>query len=433
MKVCDNMEKANNLSSLRVICRYYPLDTEDLMKFYIDTTEARGINMLEELSLSFDYIPNVYQQVLYLGHAGSGKSTLLYQLEQKMKTTYRVIRFSIQDLLDINNLTIVDLLYGIYERVLFECKDQVDDEIDLLNRVYNTWYSSFSKEEIVTSEADISLKSEAGMGISAKIFSLFTKLTSTLKIGTSDREKIYSEVSRNITDYIDLLNELILTIKEKIGKPILLMIEDLEKITDTNKANEIFILHGGYFHDINLHMLLTAPIYLKYSLDYKNIISQDFTDAVMCPMIAVTDMNYEPFEIGINVMRKIVLARINSELIDDSALNLVIMYSGGVLRDLFSMLTQASKYSQQNGRNKITDEDIKSSFCRLKEVYQCVIRNEYVELLKKIYENPQGLIGESDKQFFNLMRSDVIIEYNGIQWRGIHPAVIAYLKEHDYI
>ena len=201
------------------------------------------------------------------------------------------------------------------------------------------------------------------------------------------------------------------------------MFEDLEKIPQ-NCANQIFDDNGAYFKEIKLNMLLTTPIYLKYSMKFKNIISQNFTATERCPMIAITDAYGKDSELGFETMRNIVYARISKDLIDEDVLNTVISYSGGVLRDLLLMITEASRECQTNS---ISINDIEYAFSKLQESYCDGLRSRHVEIINKVYHNPYGLIEDEDE--LNLMHTEVIIEYNGEQWKGIHPAVVSYFDK----
>jgi len=103
-----NMEKAKNLAEIRITCMNYALDSDDLAKFYVDTSEARGVDMLNRLSHWLDYAPGIYPHILYMGHKGSGKSTLLYQLEQNLSGSYKIIRYSVQESLDMEDMEDAD-------------------------------------------------------------------------------------------------------------------------------------------------------------------------------------------------------------------------------------------------------------------------------------------------------------------------------------
>ncbi len=430
MRVRNYMEKAKKISEIRSTCRYYPLDSEDLAKFYVDTSAARGVDMLSRLTLHFSYVPGMYQHILYLGHKGSGKSTLMFQLEQKLKEQYDVIRFSVQESLDVDDMDFIDLLYAMYECVFNTFSEILETDTrnhETLLSIYKNWNATIEKESEETNTAGINVDSEAQIGICAKIVNLFTKVSGTLRFDETERKIIRTKVTLHIDEYIKYFNDLVDIICRKRGKPILLMFEDLEKIPE-DIAERLFIIESKYFVNIKVHLLLTAPIYLKYSIKYRGVVSQYFTAAERCPMIAIRNYKGEKSDVAYQTMSEIVYARMEKNLISEEALDLVISYSGGLLRDLFGMLWDASLICEMAGRNCIQTDDIETAFKALKEMCSDAINEEYINLLIYIYNNPRGAI-PSSSDFVDLMSAEYIIEYNGEQWRGLQPAVEELLKD----
>lgn len=80
------------------------------------------------------------------------------------------------------------------------------------------------------------------------------------------------------------------------------------------------------------------------------------------------------------------------------------------------------------GRTKIEQDDYEHAFEKLQIEYSNVLIDEYLPIIRSVYNNPDGLI-QNTGDFFELMKQEVIIEYNCEQWRGIHPAVIKYLQD----
>ena len=240
MRVSEEMNKATKISEIVQTCRYYPLDNDNLAKFYIDTSKARGVDVLGRLKNVFELIPNIHQQVLFLGHIGAGKSTLLYQLEKSLENEYKVIRFSVQQLLDTETITFADLLCVMYERILNSCGSSIEHKKDKLEEIYNSWHQTVIKESENIIEGNLTVTGEAGIGFKTKLVNLFAKLTSAIKVGAKNRTIIRETIENDILDYIHMLNELIQIINDSESKPLLLMFEDLEKIPKKN-AEDIFI------------------------------------------------------------------------------------------------------------------------------------------------------------------------------------------------
>lgn len=425
------MERATNLSQVRVNCQYYALDRDERQVFYVDTSKARGVDVLERLKSDFDYVKDMYQQVLFLGHIGTGKSTLLYQLERNLRGTYRVIRFSVQEYLDMESITMANLLFVMYERIFNECSDDLDENSDILKELYKKWNAVTTIEYESERTAELQVSGEVELSIKAKIIKLLSKLSSTLKFGTKECKTICSVIKNDINDYIHLLNELIEAIYKKDEKPLLLIFEDLEKISSED-ALRIFKTDGPYFRQINLHLLLTTPIFLKYHTSFKNIISQNFTFTERCPIIAVSNDDGSENGEGIEIMCEIVNKRVDEKLINRDALKKAVKYSGGVIRDLLWMIGEAARICKTSCINEC---DVDKAFYDLQILYGDGLRQKQVEIIKRVYNNPFCLVDEDDNDDneLKLMQAEVIIEYNGKQWRGVHPAVVQYLKDRNLL
>lgn len=432
MKVWKVMNKAITLSAISVTCGYYPLDNDELSQFYVDTKEARGVDVLGNLLLDFDTLPQVYeiyQQIPFFGHVGSGKSTLLYQLEKLLSENYTVIRFSVQELLDINKMSFSDLICVMFERILFTFKDDFKHrEYELQKRILDMWDATTTIEKDSWRNSEIDVEGSGKIGLSTKLVEFMTKLTSSIKFGSQIKEKVTLEIKNDVNKYISALNELLQSACAiNNNKPILFLFEDLEKIS-VDSAEEIFINRSDYFRRIKAGMLLTTPIYLKYNLKFKNALKQHFTYYETCPMIAVVDKHGNSRDIAVKTIKNIVYKRVDESLINEEVLKQMILSSGGVLRDLFSMLTSAAKKALSKGRTKIEQDDYEHAFEKLQIEYSNVLIDEYLPIIRSVYNNPDGLI-QNTGDFFELMKQEVIIEYNCEQWRGIHPAVIKYLQD----
>jgi len=429
-----NMEKAKNLAEIRITCMNYALDSDDLAKFYVDTSEARGVDMLNRLSHWLDYAPGIYPHILYMGHKGSGKSTLLYQLEQNLSGSYKIIRYSVQESLDMEDMEFTDLLFSMYEQVYNSCSQFLMEHSEFyenLSNVLRTWNSSIEKETEFYNEEGTERIRETSANIHSKIVALFSKLSNILKNGTSEKTIIRDNFSNDSRKYIDSFNKLMQIAAAYHGKPILLIIDDLEKIS-RNSSDKIFFKQSRSFPELKTHLLLAAPIYLKYSDEFSRIHSQYFSIIERCPMIAVANVDGTDNDIGIKTMKDIVYARVSDDLIDDKVLKTAVVYSGGIIRDLFKMLCEASLLCEIDERTTITAEDIERAFTALQESLSDVLRDKHLDALRYVYRNPRGLVMFSDV-LTDLLCEEIIVEYNGEQWRGVHPAVVAFLDKYNFL
>ena len=108
-----------------------------------------------------------------------------------------------------------------------------------------------------------------------KLYRAFQRITLILLNEVVLRKDIRDAVKRNITELIELINILILNIRNNLpkGKELLIIIDDLEKIPDVNKANELFNEAGYYMTTPKCKIIYTIPIALYYSIQFKQVMN----------------------------------------------------------------------------------------------------------------------------------------------------------------
>lgn len=419
------MEQAKTLENINFTCGYYALSDDNLANFYVDTEEARGGSRLKELAAKFSYVPGIYQQVLYLGHVGSGKSTLLYKFAEIMKEKYKVIQFSLQDFLNVADPTFSDLLYILFYMVYSVFKNDLSKiDTTILDDVYNRWYATVTFEDEEVRE----LNATVDTGINAKLGFLFAKISNSFKMNSEHRRVVKNTVSANISQYIESLNKLLDACENISSRPLLFIVDDLDKRMTESSAREIFINRGSLFRYIRLRIVLTAPIILNYIPESTTILQQNFLSVEKCPMIMVKNPDGTPNEVGINTLENVIYKRVDKRLIEKECLKEAILFSGGVLRDLLKMIVDASCLAIVDEDPYISKKHIEIAMQRLQNGYENVFRSSYLNVVNDIYTNPRKPI-EDEHIFLNLLSAGIIIEYNGIQWKGIAPAIVRYLSE----
>ncbi len=428
MKVWNyNMEKATNLIDLKKVLSYYPLNNQDVKQFYINTGTARGIDVELQLTYLFDRVPDAYQQVVFLGHKGLGKSTLIYKVSENLQKQYTVISYSVQDDLNMSTLTFVDVLYSLYMHIYANFEDQLEKNFpNLLEEVKQLWYGTIEKEIVETKSSQ--LQAEAGIGLSLKI--LFAKIKAIFQAETLRRDTIRRRVTSNIQDFIDTLNKLIDSCSKYTDKPILVIVDDLEKMTNEDDARRIFIELGMFFREIKLRLLLTAPVSLQYIEGATGCLPNYYTSVVLCPAIKVYTSDRKPCTEGVDLITRIIYARIEDTLIEPSALSLAISNTGGLLRDLFEVIFNASILCQISGQTCIKHEHVLASLYRLQAKYLCAYRETYKSLIQQIAKDPFKPIACST-DFISAVQELFILEYSdqdGRTWRAAHPVIEKYLS-----
>jgi energy-coupling factor transporter ATP-binding protein EcfA2 len=102
------LRRADNLSeAYQLLDPDRPLEGAWLRHFYADRPEESSIApLVDELLLD----PRDDDKTIFTGHRGSGKTTELARLEEALQDTHTVVRFRVEELLNLGDVDYTDLL-----------------------------------------------------------------------------------------------------------------------------------------------------------------------------------------------------------------------------------------------------------------------------------------------------------------------------------
>ena len=148
--------KAKNLKeALNILDPEHVLSSdEELNEWFV----SRPNSPLEDLAILLKNTGP--QKVLFTGHRGSGKSTELAKLAQELKDDFFIIRFSVMNVLNMFDLTYVDVILSLGLELIKNATDpdfggKIKEE--LLVNILN-----FAKD--ITQEVEMGEKMNAGIG-----------------------------------------------------------------------------------------------------------------------------------------------------------------------------------------------------------------------------------------------------------------------------
>lgn len=443
------IKKASTLDDVYRAFTGSPISKEQLEEFYQPTAEARGgAHPRRRLERLLQQNQSTNEHYLFIGYRGCGKSTELNHLQKDLEQDFLVINFSVQDELDPVNINYIELFIVTMERLFhFADKHKLPISEMYLNSIHN-WTKTSEIEEIKDNfmGIDTEFGGEANIGVPA-ILSFFAKFKASAKSSRQLKEKLTQNVEPKLSVLIDLCNDLIQEVRLKLDrvnkKDLLIIIEDLDKIP-LDRAQTLFVNYTSQLTQLKANVIYTFPIALYYST-YFNDIKAYFSRPYELDMIKVSNRNGSDNEMGINTMKEIVAARMEAEQLftDQHILRKMILKSGGVLRDLFIMITEAADNALDFGRSKINEEDYIRAYYQLKREYDNNIAdrqegstlysvNDYYQTLKDLYEN-ETKQPPNTVHVMHLRQNLCILGYNGQGWCNVHPLVVDALKEREVI
>jgi hypothetical protein len=357
--------KAHTLKEAYNIFDPTPLE-ESNEPFYIQ----RGENLVKLFS-TFDQTPI---KVLFSGHRGSGKTTELNYTAKALATKYTVLNLKVGKYLESKKFDFPDILKAILGAA--------------------GGFSSLRKAMKMIAEGVISFY---GFPVN-----------------------ISENMRRN--DYLSALNNVVKTLQKKTGKNVLLLIDDLDKFT--SRVENVLLEEGQAFNEIACSLVLTVPITLFYS-PMINRITDWFPHTEILPNIQAFDKDGKIFQPGTNVLKELVLRRMDPALITGKALERAVVYSGGVFRYLVKLIQDSSFSALMAKENKISGEHIDGSITRMRSEFGRIIGLDDYDTLKKIHKQKNLTNIHKDVRF---IANDIVLEYqNKTRWVDIHPIVIDLL------
>lgn len=427
-----HMCKATTLAAALSVLKPFPLNGENFTDFYVDTRQARGDDPVVKMTYLLEYGgDDFYQKILFIGHLGSGKSTELYRIQDNLKNKFKVLRFSIRDETDIQDLTYIDFIFAVMTNILrYLEENEYGSKIYAIENLFNYWNEENIAETVqvdrISAEADIQAKASF-------LFSFACKVKGIFQTGKETKTIIRKKIEPSLKVLINNINDIINELENCSHKKFLLIIEDLDKL-DIPQAEELFIRHRKTITSLNLNCIFTLPIYLFYSPSFVEI-RDDFDSFQLLSMIKVKEKNGEPCEVGIETLKEIVNKRVAESLFDQDGVEFAIDKSGGSIRDIFYILMSSVLNAKLENVDSefVTYNHIKQAYFALKNTYERFAETKYLKSLKDLYNDPLKKPIDEDSVVMELLKSTAIIEYNCERWCNIHPALEDFLRQKGVI
>ena len=412
-----------------------PLRDKNYDAMFCDTHEARTG---DEHKNPISYLEDSYKQAfeplhtLLIGHPGSGKSTEMQTFVRAMRSSgYYVVDISARDRLDLNSASYTDALIMIMIELI---EKAVNEGLRIRDEVADDIKTYWKKVTTKTSESgkDYNGKLDAGLNV------FFASLKGTIRAEKVTREKIQTVIDPEIGEFINLMRSISENIKnelhaqERPHMPIV-VVDDLDKLI-TERAKDLFFMHGSTFAMMPFHVIYTFPVQLTYSSEFES--TRGYFEHKRLPMIKLRGWSaysgYTPFPQGRDVLRNIVGKRAKEGLIETEALNLMIEKTGGFLRDLFIVIKEAALRAKSRGSIRIEVEDAQAALKSLRADISRMLYGDHYEILKEVYNGEKSAIKKRE-EMLDLLNSRALLEYNGEQWRDLHPLVEDFLRDNKII
>ena len=436
-----------------------PLATErELEAFYCaQMNETRGGDKIKRLKLGLKraWESQGYYKACLMGHPGVGKSTELNRLinDSEVKKQFQAIKFNVLTDLDPINFNPLDIILLIILELVENNKKSSLPPSDKNLQALLDWYDTtkITQKQNRNSEA----KGEAGAGITensilAKILNLSASIKGEMRFASSREEEVVKYRFKRINDLIQVANNIIAECNENLkitdNRHWLIIGENFDKNGVSPEAvQKLFIDYNNIIHDLKIHLIFTIPIGLYNS---SNAIKLAFSNdkCLTIPDTAVFNRDNSANDLGRTAIRQVLASRVNLSLFTEGQLERIIIASGGNIRDLFTLVTDASDEAILSGKQQIESDQVSLAIGNLKTEYERRLgKNPFdldkvdyaqkLERLLKIYRNDKEAQIPDEVLYVLLNNRSVqeVLLKDGERYFRVHPLVVDLLSAQGQI
>ncbi len=394
---------------------------------YGEDTLAELEQLVEDATANSD-------QIIFAGHRGCGKSTLLGELARSMSEQFFALFLPIADAVERSDINHINVLFTVAVQLMVKAEQE---KISIPQETKNQLYEWFAKRTRIETEG---IKAEVGAG-----FDLLKLITGALKVDASVRNEITQEFKRNFSDLLKRINEIAQIIETACDKEILVIVDGLDSL-DRAVVTEIFQDNLKALLQPKFRIVFTVPVWvlrdkrLQYNLQTEtNSRIQQMAVVKLFPKGVNRESNAQPDAAVMDKLTVLLSKRIPSELAEPEAIRQLVLYSGGVLREVVRIARECCRLALVKVRRpdskdiKITTELLSQAINNLKNDYSIILGNADYALLKEVYENYQPP-DPYEQRFLDLLHNVCVIEYrNGNIWYDINPIVLELMQERGVI
>ena len=354
----------------------------------------------------------------FTGHTGAGKST---ELNRAIKSPRLVAHylpgvFSVREKLDINNLDFTDLLLGIAQCIVEIAKDnQIQVPAELSQRI-----AKWGKEVEIETETGGEGSGKSGLEWNLLLF----KATAEIQAGGSRKKVIREKLRDSLTDFITLIDELVLAVESKTNRHPIVVLDGLDHV-DFRPIQEIFTNHWASICKPRVSLLIVVPLPLLNEPKFMAYVQDNYS---LLPNVKVfkepgsDDLDSDGYKFFKDVISRLA----SPSLFIDKALREIFRLSGGMLRDMIGIAGDAAKYADaENPRGKVKPAHVERVLNDRKAYFRRLLIAKDYDVLLRVRKNPYPLGFDGIGPLLHLKA--IIFYPNGEGWYGLHPAVQAIL------
>jgi energy-coupling factor transporter ATP-binding protein EcfA2 len=411
----------------------FPLvDPEQIENFRV----SYGDRVLARLRSVVPASENTDQQrnkIIFAGPRGCGKSTLLKAFAVEMQKDYVVVFFSVADSIEMSDVTHVNILYTIGVRLLSTAsKLKIEIPRDIQSSLLRWMDTTRTTTEETTTKAEV--------GIGAEILGVGLKLQRERAF----REELERKYEKRISELVGKLDRLAGLIQSKINKPVLVVIDDLDKL-DLSVVETIYRDNVKALFSPAFRIVFTMPVsairesYIMRTLESESVALVQFPVTKFFTREDCHNPKVEPNARELKLFEDVLQKRFSSGLLAPGIARKIALLSGGVIRELMRLARECCTecmieldIDSTLTDLQIDDQILKTATGNLRNNFAREMGSQSLyDIAAQVYMTSKLVEGEG---FTRLLHSLMILEYeNGELWYDVHPLVLDLLRREKMI
>jgi nucleoside-triphosphatase THEP1 len=410
----------------------FPLvEPEDIERFRIDY----GTEVLIRLKREAEASPKD-GKLVFAGHQGCGKSTLLKRFAVEMQSKYFAVFFSISNLIEMSDVNHVSILYAIALMLLSRATKLQVGIPPATQRALLDWFATTETE---TTTKD--LKSELGTG-----GDIFKVITAKLKREETFRAEVKRTYERKVSVLVDKANEIAALIQAATAKPVLVIIDDLDKL-DLAQVEAVYRSNIKSLFSHRFRVVFTIPTSalrdptVSGALTSEGIVRvQQFPVAKFFAKAESRNSEAQPIAKTVDLFLKVLSKRIPPNLIEPDVAQAMVLKSGGVIRELVRIARECCtecmvvlESDPERAIVKIDYEILATALRNLRNDFDRLLGTRLYQVLVEVYQK-FAPTEATDDDFLKLLHGLCVLEYlNDDLWYDVHPIVVDLLRRKQLI
>lgn len=371
---------------------------------------------------------------IFAGHRGCGKSTLLNQFAAEMKSDNFVVFFSIADLIEMSDVSHVKILYSIGLKLLDEAtRSKIPVDTDIQETLLG--WTTTTRKEIFEGEDKSAFAIDPG--------AIFQFFTAKLQQERTFRQELERTFEKRISELVRNLDRLAAAVQIKTGLPVLIVIDDLDKL-DLSVVEPIYRNNLKSLFSPGFKIVFTIPI---SAIQEPQVMGALTSEGVVRPYLFPVTKFYsrpdvhksdvEPIAKNIELFEAVIRRRFPDCLLDPQTTGKMALMSGGVMRELVRIGRECCtecmvelEIAPDRTDVRIDDAVLMRAVRNLRNDFARQIGGNY-ELLVQVYATLKSI---ENLDFIKLLHGLMVLEYeNDALWYDVHPIVVDLLRQEQLI